>query len=212
MFFTILFLATSLCQANAVQSPNFIHSLYIGALGGYGSTTWEGMVPALQNQNSALSMSTPISADEGGGVWGFFTGYEFSDFFAVEVSYINYPNAVITFDTMSLFSFDHNDQTSFSTDTETVNIMGKVMLQVPKTKFRIYSSAGVANVHREDMISNQWHPGPTFGVGINYKFNEHVMAEVNGNYTAGFGESQLNPADTYIPFLYTGNFRLAFFF
>lgn len=206
LLFSLLF-TSSIAQADSAAKN---HSLYLGALGGYGSTTWEGLVST--TQNDALNLSAPIDAKEGGGVAGFFTGYEFSPYFAVEASYIHFPSATIYFDQQSLFSFDHNERTSFATNTEAVNLLAKVMLKIPQSKFRVYSSAGIGNVHRKDLITNQWHLGPGFAVGLNYLFNEHIMAEVNGTYIAGFGESQLNPANTYIPFLYTGNLRLAYLF
>ena len=74
------------------------------------------------------------------------------------------------------------------------------MLIIPNTQMRFYSSAGAANVHREDMIVDEWRVSPTFGVGFNYHISEHLMGELAGNYTAGFGESQLNPTYTYFPF------------
>jgi hypothetical protein len=86
------------------------------------------------------------------------------------------------------------------------------MLIIPNSNFRVFSSAGVTKLHRQDIIMDDWRLTPNFGVGVNYHLSEHLMAELNGNYTAGFGESQLNPTDTYFPFLYSLTFRLAYFF
>ena len=79
---------------------------------------------------------------------------------------------------------------------------------------RIYSSIRTqsANLHREDMIVNEWRVSPTFGVGFIYPITNHIIGELAGNYTAGFGESQLNPVDTYYPFLYSVTARLAYRF
>jgi hypothetical protein len=207
---SLIFFLPTICQANVKR--DFKHSFYVGALGGFGSTTWEGLVPSESNQNLAISMSTPINAHEGGQVWGFLAGYEINPYFALEANYMRYPSATIYFDSTSLFSFTNNGLTGFTTNTEALSLMGKVMLIVPNTKMRVYSSAGIANVHRQDMIVDDWRLSPSFGVGINYPISEHLLGELGGNYTAGFGESQLNPTDTYFPFLYSLSVRLAYFF
>lgn len=190
----------------------FKRSLYAGAIGGFGSTTWEGLVPSQKNQNSAINMSTPIRVSEGGGVWGLMAGYEISPYFALEANYTHYPTASIGFDSMSLFTFDHDGLEQFDTETESYGLSAKVMLIIPNSNFRVFSSAGIANLHRKDLILDDWRLTPTFGLGVNYRLSEHLMAELNGNYTAGFGESQLNPTDSYFPFLYSASFRLAYFF
>lgn len=208
--YSILFIVPF--SSHATTSNEFNRSLYVGGLGGFGSTTWFGLVPSQANQNMAISMSTPVNTREGGHVWGVLAGYEFTPFFAIEANYMNYPGADIFFESFSLFSFNNNGSIKFSTDTESLSLMGKVMLIIPQTKMRVYSSAGVANVHREDMIVDDWRVSPTFGVGLNYHITENLTGEIGGNYTAGYGESQLNPADTYFPFLYSVSLRLAYYF
>jgi hypothetical protein len=190
----------------------FKYPFYLGAAGGYGSTTWEGLVPTLNNQSVALSLSTPTGASEGGGVWGFFGGYEITRYFAVEANYLHFPNARVSFDPISLFSFLNDGLTEFITQTETVNLMGKVMLIIPKTDIRVFSGAGAAGVHREDFLYDHWRLSPTFAVGFNYNFKPHLMGEIAANYTAGYGKAQLNPTDVYFPFLYSVTIRLAYRF
>lgn len=208
---TLLFLTSLLSQANTVN-PVLQHHLYLGVLGGYGSTTWDGLVPTRKNQNMAMQMSTPVKVVEGGATWGFLAGYEFTPYFALEANYTHYRDATVSFSASSLFSFDHNGESDLNTQTEAFSVMGKVMLIIPDTALRFYSSAGVANLHREDFIINDWRFSPTFGIGLNYSFTNHFMGELAGDYTAGFGESQLNPADTYFPFLYSVSLRLAYSF
>lgn len=209
-----LLLSSSAFAASQLQDDFSIyhHPFYVGALGGYGSTTWQGLVPAEQNINIALSISTPIKAVEGGFAWGFYAGYEFLPTFAVEASYMSYPDATVTFDEMSIFSFNNNNQTVFTTRTQTASFIGKVLLTIPHTSLRLYSSAGVADVFRDDMLLSESRVSPTFGAGANYRFTDRIMLEVVGNYTAGFGESRLNPADNYFPFLYSVTARLAYCF
>ncbi|MBA2709047.1 MAG: outer membrane beta-barrel protein [Tatlockia sp.] len=207
-----LVLYSLFCFGDKGESIASNRPFYFGLIGGYGSTTWEGLVPTKNNQNSALNLSTPIKVTEGGSVWGLLTGIEFLPAFAIEVNYLNYSDAKVVFDSTSLFSFEHNDLLTLNTKTETLSLMAKVMLPIANTAFRLYSSAGAAGIHRSDIVINDWRLSPTFGLGLNYRLSEHLMAELGGNYTAGYGESQLSPADSFYPFLYSVTARLAFRF
>jgi hypothetical protein len=208
-FFLFLFSVFGEAAPENIQPPQ---PIYIGVLGGYGSTTWAGLVPRQENINIATNLSTPIKVEEGGGVWGVLAGYELIPNFALELSYIQYPSASVLFDEESLFAFDNDGLTNFETQTDTINLMGKFMFYLPRTAVRVFSSAGVAAIHRNDLLLNEWRYDPTFGVGFNYHFTERLMAELAGNYTAGFGEAQLNPTNTYFPFLYSVSLRLAYCF
>ncbi len=190
-------------------APEMIKPFYVGVSGGFGSTTWRGLVPQ-DKQNIALMVSTPIEVDEGGFVYGVFTGYELTQYFAVEANYKRYPRATVIFDQFSLFAVDHNDKNSFTSETETVSLMAKVMLTVPKTVVRVYSSFGIAGIHRVDELNKQTHVSPTFGAGFNLNVTPRLMFDIGFNYTAGYGESELNPSNNYMPFLYSGNIGLSY--
>lgn len=200
------------CQKSSANVNAFPHPFYIGAIGGYGSTTWKGLVPPHEKQNLAMSLSTPTEVSEGGSVWGFFSGYELNQFFAIEASYMHYPDAQITFDSMSLFTFLHDGLTTFTTHTESVNLMGKFMVIIPKTTIRAFSSIGAAGLHRDDLLYESWRVRPTFGVGFNTNFTPHLMGEIGANFTAGYGEAQINPTEVYFPFLYSVTARIAYRF
>lgn len=187
----------------------FRYPFYIGAMGGYGSTTWQGLVPSIGNQNIAMSISTPIAVKEGGGVWGFLAGYELTRYFAIEANYMRYPDAVVTFDEDSLFAFEQDGLTDLHTQTQTGSVLAKVMLVIPKTSMRVYSGAGVASVWRMDDINQDYRISPTFAFGVNVNFNARVMGEIGANYTAGYGESEINPANDFVPFLYSVFAKLA---
>jgi opacity protein-like surface antigen len=206
----LLLLSSTLSQAGIKNIAN--HPFYIGAIAGYGSTTWQGLVAPKKSQNEALTLSTPIYVEEGGATWGVMAGYEFTPCFAVEANYIRYPNSTVYFNEFSLFSFTHDQELSLSTKTEAISLLGKIMLLIPNSNFRVFSSAGGAALYREDMIIDNWRLTPTFGAGVNYNFTEHLMGEIAGNYTAGYGESQLSPVDTYYPFLYSVTARVAYRF
>jgi hypothetical protein len=84
------------------------------------------------------------------------------------------------------------------------------MFYIPSTQIRAFSSVGPALLHRNDFIENRYRGSPAFGVGFNYFFTEHVMIEIAFNYVAGYGESELNPVDDYMPFLYAGMISLSY--
>jgi hypothetical protein len=206
-----LFFAFYLPFAYAVETPNkFIHPAYIGVTGGYGSTTWDGLVPPKDKQGAATFLATPIDTYEGGAIWGFFVGYELIPSFALEASYTHYPRAKVFFDSMSLVAFQNKGLTEFNSSAESIALMGKFMVFIPHTDVRAFSSAGVARVHREDPLREGWHFGPTFGLGLNYNMSDCVMGEIGINYTSGYGQSEINPAMDYVPFLYAGFIRIAY--
>lgn len=205
-------LSTAFAGDNLKLNDIYRYKSYIGILGGYGSTTWEGLVPLPEKQNMAMTISTPTSVNEGGGVWGLLAGYEVTPYFGLEVNYVHYPNATIYFDPESIFTFEHDGDTLFKTQTQVLSFSGRLMLEIPHTLMRGYSSVGLAMLQRKDIITNSWRATPTFGLGVNFNVTERIMAEIGGNYTAGYGESELNPAQDYIPFLYSTFLKLAYRF
>jgi opacity protein-like surface antigen len=214
--YKIFFLALCFCSieslAQAVVENVHPHAFYAGITGGYGNTTWGQLVPSEENTNAAMRLSTPSKVNEGGGVIGAFFGYELIPLFAVEAAYTRYPNAEVFFDEFSLFTFDHDGRMQFSTRTDVVSMSGKFMLQIPRTPLKAFSSVGVAGTHRNDILTNHWRVSPTFGVGLDYNLTERTLVELGINYTGGYGESELDPVQDYIPFLYSGFLRLAYRF
>lgn len=175
---------------------------YVGAGVGWGTTTWQALVPSNANQNGALSISTPKSAHEGGFLWGVAAGIEVIPQFQVELNYWDYPDATIHFDPDSLYSFENNGQTELTTQTYTFVLQGKFLVPWEDTKLRLFASAGAAWLNRDDNLLTNETISPTFGVGLNYGFTPHLMGEFGFIYTAGYGESELNPAEDFMPFLY----------
>ncbi|MBN9231599.1 MAG: hypothetical protein BGO90_09485 [Legionella sp. 40-6] len=206
----IFYFCTFNCFATTVHLDYQKHPLYLGPIGGYGSTTWQGLVAPKESQNEALTMSTPIDVEEGGATWGVMAGYEFTPYFALEASYLRYPSSTVYFNEFSLFTFTHEGLSQLTTHTDSINLVGKIMLLIPESNFRIFSSAGATALYRRDLIIDDWRMSPTFGVGVNYNFTEHLFGELAGYYTAGYGESRLSPVDTYYPFLYSVTARIAY--
>lgn len=204
----LLCLSTSYAADNSVSQYPF----YAGITLGYGSTTWGGLVPPPNKQNMAMAISTPIYVNEGGFVGGLFAGYEIIPAFAIEASYLRYPNAKVTFDDTSLFTLDHVGEEDLITHTEVLTFMGKIMLFIPCTSIRAYSSFGAAEIHRWDELRDHHKVTPTFGLGLNYNFTPHVMGQFGIDYVAGHGESELDPCSSYMPFLYSAFFQMAYRF
>jgi hypothetical protein len=198
--------------AHAADDDKFRYPFYVGLAGGYGSTTWNMLVPSAHKANSAMALSTPTDVREGGFAGGVFAGYEIIPQFAVELNYTKYPQANLSFSKRSLFSYRNNHSTGFTSNTENVGLVGKFMVIIPRTTVRAFSSVGIAGIHRADMLANQWRATPTFNVGFNYNLTPHVMTELAVNYTGGAGESELTPTDDYIPFLYAVYLRLGYRF
>lgn len=211
-FIVAILLSTFANTTDAYSDNPFKCPFYLGITGGYGMTTWQGLVPPLNKQNDAMAMSTPQQVNEGGALWGLYAGYELLPFFALEISYLHYPDATINFDTSSLFSFENDGITSFTTKTESLSLMGKVMMMIPRTCARAYASLGLTEVHRSDFIKENWQGSPGFGAGFNYNFTQHIMGEFGGVYSAGKAQSELNPVQDYYPFLYSVYLRLAYRF
>ncbi len=188
------------------------HPFYLGLGSGVGSTTWYGLVPTGKNQNSAIQLSTPIRVNEGGTIYGFFAGYEISPHFAIEATYWQYPDAEVIFSEDSLFAYDHDDRTQFRSSTYNIGLIAKLLIDIPNTPAHLFSGAGIARIYRSDEITNQSRLSGTFVLGLSYDFTAHWTGQLGINYTAGYGESALNPANGYIPFLYSGYLGLAYRF
>lgn len=208
LFFLVTLLLTTATYSAIPTDCERNRPLYIGITGGYGQTTWGQLVPK-DNDNAALNVSTPTHVSEGGGLWGVYGGYYFLPLFALEGSYMRYPVAHLTFDPTSLFTFYHNGRTELDTNTESVSIVAKILLVIPRTKIKFYSSIGGAGVHRYDAVVNRWRLSPTFGAGFLYDINKRFIAEFGTEYVAGYGQSEMDPAEHYVPFMYSGFLRLA---
>ncbi len=203
-----LLLTAPAFAAEAVCTTN-CHPFYVGVSGGYGSTTWYGLVPDKKHQNDAMTLSTPISTREGGAVWGFLMGYEVLPYLAIEAFYMRYPDATLYFNTDSIYYLDTN-QTTLTSSTETAGVVAKILMLIPHTQIRAFSGAGAAVIHRWDKLNEARRTSPTFVIGANYNITPHLMMELTGSYTAGFGVSELQPANDYMPFLYAGYLTLAY--
>lgn len=211
---SFLCLAVSLILTNncqAVPEGIFSHPLYFGIGAGFGATTWYALVPQSNQQNKAMSISTPKHVNEGGGTVNIFAGFDITQTFGLEFGYYHYANAKVGFAEDSLFEFNHHIY-DLVTRTDSYYFMTKFMVQIADTAARAYSGLGFAMLHRRDQVNSHYRKTPSFDIGINYNIAEHWMADLNGNFTAGYGASEICPADDFMPFVYSIIARLAYRF
>lgn len=210
-FFLTHVQASILDKKTPSKEDKFRYPFYLGLGAGYGTTTWGHLVPD-EDLINRMRYSTPTHVSEGGTTWGAFAGYEFMPTFALEAAYLNYPAAKLYFDEDSFFTENNDNRTELTTHTETVSVMAKFQVLLPNSTARVFSSAGAAGIHRYDAVKNIWRATPTFGGGVNYNITERIMAEVAFNYTAGYGQSELDPSEDFVPFVYSVFFRLGYRF
>lgn len=203
-----LLLAAS-CQA--ATEGIFSHPLFFGIGAGFGATTWYALVPAATEANRGMDISTPKRVNEGGGAVNIFAGFDITQTFGLEFGYYHYANAKVHFADDSLFEFNHHI-TDLITRTDNYYFMTKFMVQINDSAARAYSGIGFAMLHRRDQVHSYYRKTPTFDVGVTYNISPNWFADLNGNFTAGYGASEKCPADDYMPFAYSLLARLAYRF
>lgn len=199
------------CYGKDLLIPNY-PLFYVGINAGYGSTTWDGLVPSPKNKNEVICISAPTEAVEGGVLWGVLAGVEFNPYLALEATYQQYPHAKIIFEETSLFAYDHHEHKGLTSDTDSISLVAKVMTFIPNTCARIFSGVGLAVTHRDDIVYDRRKIKPTFVFGANFTADRHWMLEVGVTYTAGDGQAELDPVKDYVPFLYSAGVRLDYRF
>ncbi len=182
------------------------HPFYVGVLGGFGSTNWNGLVDIKAYTDGSYS-SVPIKAYNSGFDWGLIGGVDITPYFGLETQFHHYQTTKLFFAEGNVYFNDYGAHTLY-THTSSVALMAKVMAPIFNTGMRFYSEVGPAVTHREDHITSTSHGAASFGAGINYNLNPWVMVQLGFNYTTGFGKSTNVPVDDYIPFLYSVDLAL----
>ena len=188
------------------------HPFYFGPLFGYGSTDWSMLVLNCAKSDincdpGLLSASTPLSAGDNGWVWGTTAGYEVNPFWAVESSFMRFPNTSVQFASLSYYK-DIYDLSNFRTTTWALTTVAKFMTQIAHTGFRGFVNAGIDFTFRNDVLNSAMRVNPTFGVGVNYVFEHNIMFELGFQYVPGYGQANEIPAASYMPFLYAVTAKL----
>ena len=202
-------LACSVQAASDVIKDHF----YVGVLGGSGSGTWSELIMKGGPQEIS-TVSTPIDVHEGGGVWGFLTGYQFTEHYAVQLQYMRFNTARVTLAPYSDYDIDNPNELTFETNTDAFSAITKFMLPLPKAlPLSVYSDFGLALVRRSDSFAHtQQAWSPTFGLGLVYTLNHHWLFDGSFDYIAGYGKSEVDPVYDYIPFLYAGTLKVSYRF
>ena len=190
---TALSLACGIAFAsNAIVPQKKPAAFYTGIQLGYGNTHY-----TTTKTINALS-GYPIGSVDSSGLAGrFYVGYDFNKYFAIEGGMTLLPRVkfhdVIAPAGVSDINFR---QSAF-------DLLAKATLPLPNN-FGIYGKAGIASVFRNgfegsrdgqvtDLSGNYNNTVPVVGVGANYGFNDHVLADVSLMHYCGTGD--LQPTD-----------------
>lgn len=187
--------------------------LYFGLSLGYGSTDWSMVKNDCGDDPDCtlfLDLSTPEEAGDTGAVWGAFAGYEIQPHFALQADFHHFPSTTLQFAPGNYYNAYFGTPNSFVSETYTIDLIGKFMVQIVDTGARAYADIGPAVTRRVDDLSTFNRVTGTFGCGINYVFNTNYMIDLGFQYYAGFDDATLVPAQQYTPFLYVFELKLGY--
>lgn len=200
VFFS-LYCTAALAVVNRSYPFHYPH-LYAGLSIGYGETTWH----ELATDDILAQFSAPKSAHDFGTLWGGFIGYQFGRSFALEATYMRYPNTRIVLDDFSFYY----PLIEFTTRTQAYSLIGKFMIPLANSRFSVFLDAGVGFTHRNDVLAKVTRVSPTFGLGFMANVSRHVITELGFEYYAGYGKSEHIPVKDYVPFLFAVYVRIGY--
>lgn len=207
----IFTLSSIALNSSANTFPYTDEHFYIGPSIGYGDTNWN----MLTTTDFMLTVSLPSDAKDQGVAGGAIAGYQFNPYFAIQSSFLELPKTVISFLNDTAYTpIIGSDPTSINSYTHVFTLTAKFMLpifinQIPG--LRIYSNAGLAYVHRNDVLATKGRIGGAFGVGVLYNINNRIATQFSFDYDTGYGKSTLLPAQFYIPFVYDAQCAILIF-
>ncbi len=202
-------------HSEALQ-PLVDHRFSIGAVLGYGTTNWSMLSAYCQGDQtclSTMSASTPVGAEDDGFAWGVKIGYQIVENFAVEAVYRRFHDSAIQFGEWSFYDVLPPDiPTTVSSSVYAYSLMGKFFAPMFGSQFYAYAEAGPTVTHRKDLLTHGAHVNLSFGIGLGTVFWERLQAEIELFYSTGFDHSTLTPAKSYMPFLLSLGFQVAYRF
>lgn len=217
LFVSLFLFFLSSCDAENSDSHNNLFpskTVYFGVNMGGGSTEWKYLVDTIDPSDSSTEGFTPVSVSEGGPSWGVVFGYDVSKNFAIELQYMQFADANISFgpDTAYVYPGTTTPLIDMISKTDAYSLSGKFFVPVGgvNTHLRSFAAIGVGTVERYDVLQNSSCVTPYVSAGLDYNFTAHWIVESGFQYYTGFGASQELPADSFIPFAWDAYGRLAY--
>src|SRR3990167_9346267 len=198
-------------------------TVYFGVNMGGGYTTWKYLIDTTDAGTTAQT-SLPIGVQEGGPSWGVVFGFDIAKNFAIELQYMQFADAHIQFASGSAYvDSNGNPVLSMVSKTDAYSLSGKFFVPVGvQTHLRAFAAIGAGLVERRDPLidedPNGLPPGnvtlscvsPYMSAGLDYNFTRHWIVESGFQYYTGFGASEINPVDSFVPFAWDAYGRLAY--
>ena len=195
--------------------------LYVTAGSGWADTSWS-MLDAHGKKDGISNFiysTNPQSASDKGADFNIGAGYNFSDHLAIEADYFHFANSNIAFDTdpetlaiAKAFYPNMPDSGKFSSKTYAFQLVSKFGIPFYHDRFKAYVDIGPGYVRRSDVLAKIGRIGGSFGGGLDYEFDKKWSMNTSFSYLTGYGKSVIDPADKYIPFIYTVNANIAYSF
>lgn len=207
-------------------------TVYFGVNLGGGTTEWSYLVDTTDADQ--VGGNTPVHVTEGGPSWGVALGYDVSKNFDIELQYMQFANSNIDLGENSQYTDQNgNSITNIVSKTQAYSLSGKFLAQVGHTHLRAFASVGAGVVVRSDpLVGYHFTPSdnpplygssnytgknsdvtcvtPYLSSGLVYSFTRHWMLESGFQYYTGFGQSNVYPVGTFIPFAWDAYGRLSY--
>ncbi|EKD77262.1 MAG: hypothetical protein ACD_42C00408G0007 [uncultured bacterium] len=213
------------CYASAYSDTSDLFpskTVYFGVNMGGGYTTWKYLLDTTDQGSQQPSL--PSRVKEGGPSWGVVFGFDVAKNFAIELQYMEFADAHVDFAPgSSYFDSNGNPVTSMVSKTDAYSLSGKFFVPVGvQTHLRAFAAVGAGLVERRDPLidedPNGLPPGnvtlscvsPYMSAGLDYNFTRHWIVESGFQYYTGFGASEINPVDSFVPFAWDAYGRLAY--
>ena len=193
-------------------------TVYFGASLGGGSTEWTYLVDTTDAGQDPTAGSTPSAVTEGGPSWGVVFGYDLAKNFAIELQYMEFADSSISFDNAGAGTYGYYNVIS---KTDAYSLSGKFFVPLAMTHFRVFAAIGAGLVERRDPLVSENSSAPPAHVtascvtpymssGVDYNITRHWIIEGGFQYYTGFGASETDPVDSFIPFAWDAYGRLAY--
>jgi opacity protein-like surface antigen len=220
---TVLILTSCVLSFSGFATPiNNDNPFYLGLAAGYGSTNWSGM-KALDTPSQD---STPTVVHDSGFEWGAFFGWQPIQNLALEFRYQKFSDSVLTLDKSRYPSPPLPSNSKLTSQTWAYSVVAKLILPIGKSGLAVFGDLGPVYTRRHDPLASSAEDpndarkpggknsnlGIMFGGGLNYDLSDHIRTTLEFSYGSGSGESMQYPVYTYIPFIYSIEFKLAYRF